>query len=188
MQISTLTRLPRTLRNLQRLREILAVVSRYGWGDVVARLGPAGAVVRLRSRLRARQERRAGREPLDPTAFTTEQRIRVALEELGPTFIKLGQVLATRPDLVPLSLIEELRRLHDDVPPFPAAEARRAVERELGRPVDALFASFDDRPLAAASIGQVHRATAADGQGARDHRGRGAPARSGTRSGRCARS
>jgi ubiquinone biosynthesis protein len=165
VQVSTLARLPQTLRSLQRLREILAVVTRYGWGDVVARLGPAGAIERVRARLRFRRELREGREPLDLSACTTEQRIRMALEELGPTFVKLGQVLATRPDLIPMSLVEELRRLQDKVPPFPAAEARAAIARELGRPVEAIFARFDDRPLAAASIGQVHRATLRDGGG-----------------------
>lgn len=158
MQLSTLIRIPQTVRNLARLREIGAVLVKYGWGDLVPRFGPAATVDRLRRRL--------GREPAGAPgweALRTEQRIRMAFEELGPTFIKLGQVLATRPDLIPMSLVEELRQLQDRVPPFPAEQARAEIERELGRPIAQLFASFEDAPLAAASIAQVHRATLSDG-------------------------
>ena len=157
MQVSTLLRIPQTVRNLQRLREIAAVLVKYGWGDLVPRLGLAGGIERVRRRL-------TGAVP-DPAAeaLTTEQRIRMAFEELGPTFIKLGQVLATRPDLIPMSLVEELRLLQDRVPPFPGDDARREIERALGKPVEQLFARFDATPLAAASIAQVHRATLTDG-------------------------
>jgi ubiquinone biosynthesis protein len=157
MQISTLLRIPQTVRNLQRLREIAAVLVKYGWGDLVPRLGLVGGIERARRRL-------TGSTP-DPAAeaFTTEQRIRMAFEELGPTFIKLGQVLATRPDLIPMSLVEELRLLQDRVPPFPGEDAKREIELQLGRPVEQLFARFDVVPLAAASIAQVHRATLQDG-------------------------
>ena len=158
MQISTLFRIPQTVRNLQRLREIAAVLVKYGWGDLVPRLGLVGGIERVRRRLAGVTE--------DPAAeaLTTEQRIRMAFEELGPTFIKLGQVLATRPDLIPMSLVEELRHLQDRVPPFPGEDAKREVEQQLGRPVEELFARFDVTPLAAASIAQVHRARLADGR------------------------
>jgi ubiquinone biosynthesis protein len=158
MQLSTLLRIPQTVRNLARVREIVGVLVKYGWGDLVPRLGPAAAIERLRRRL----DRQARAAPAWE-AFSTEQRIRMALEELGPTFIKLGQVLATRPDLIPMSLVEELRLLQDQVPPFPAEQARAEIERELGQPIAELFGSFDDTPLAAASIAQVHRATLRDG-------------------------
>ena len=90
--------------------------------------------------------------------------LRQALEELGPTFVKLGQLLSTRPDLVPPDILRELERLQDRVPPFPFEEAAAQIERELGRPLTELFARFDPRPLAAASIGQVHAAQLPDGR------------------------
>jgi len=93
-----------------------------------------------------------------------EQRIRLALEELGPTFIKLGQMMGTRPDLVPMSLVMELKKLHDEVPPFPLDELRTIIESDLGKPVDDLFESFKDEPMAAASIAQVHRARLVSGE------------------------
>jgi ubiquinone biosynthesis protein len=83
---------------------------------------------------------------------------------LGATFIKVGQIASTRADLLPEPVIRELARLRDEVPPFPPDEVRRAIERELGKPVDALFAAFADAPVAAASVAQVHRAELADGR------------------------
>jgi ubiquinone biosynthesis protein len=92
------------------------------------------------------------------------EKLRLALEELGPIFIKFGQALSTRRDLLPRDIADELAKLQDRVPPFSGAAARVQVERALGRPVGELFASFDENPLAAASIAQVHAATLADGR------------------------
>ncbi|MEN3952133.1 2-polyprenylphenol 6-hydroxylase [Iodidimonas sp. SYSU 1G8] len=91
------------------------------------------------------------------------ERLARALEELGPTFIKLGQALATRPDIVNAEVAEALTRLQDRLPPFPGAEARAIIEDELGQPVEALFTQFDDNAVAAASIAQVHKAVTIDG-------------------------
>ena len=92
------------------------------------------------------------------------EKLRLALEELGPIFIKFGQALSTRRDLLPRDIADELAKLQDRVPPFSGAAARAQVEHALGRPVGELFGSFDENPLAAASIAQVHAATLADGR------------------------
>ena len=91
-------------------------------------------------------------------------RLRLALERLGPIFVKFGQVLSTRRDLLPADIAEELARLQDRVPPFPAAVARGLVERAFGRPIDAVFSSFEAEPVASASIAQVHFAVLRDGR------------------------
>lgn len=109
----------------------------------------------------AAQERFRG-TPAD--ASRLPRRLRVTLEGLGPTFVKLGQTLSLRRDLLPDAWLAELRQLQDRVAPFPRAEARRTVEAALGRPVEAIFATFEQEPMAAASIAQVHRARLADGR------------------------
>jgi ubiquinone biosynthesis protein len=96
-------------------------------------------------------------------AIPPGERLARALEELGPTFIKLGQALATRPDIAGEDVAESLARLQDRLPPFPGAEARRIIAAELGQPVEAVFSAFNDDAVAAASIAQVHRAVTADG-------------------------
>src|ERR1700749_2404568 len=86
------------------------------------------------------------------------------LDELGPTFVKFGQLLSTRPDVVPPDIINELRSLQDDVRPFPFEDVERTIREELGQPIERLFLEFDPVPLAAASIGQVHRAVLPNGR------------------------
>jgi len=88
----------------------------------------------------------------------------MALVELGPTFVKMGQILSTRPDLLPVEFIRELEKLQDHVPPFAPAETEEIIQSELGAPLKEIFKSFEETPLASASLGQVHRAQLADGE------------------------
>src|SRR5881275_623210 len=92
------------------------------------------------------------------------QHLREMLDELGPTFIKFGQLLSMRPDVVPPDIVAELRSLQDDVSPFPFGDIERVVEEDLGLSIERLFLEFDERPIAAASIGQVHRAVLPNGR------------------------
>ncbi|MEA3292479.1 MAG: AarF/UbiB family protein, partial [Pseudomonadota bacterium] len=144
-------------RDLGRLHDISSVLVRFGFGDMVRRLGMGQALEKAGRALHWKQaEELAQLEP--------PQRIRRALEELGPTFVKLGQMLATRPDLLPPDLIEELEKLQDAVPPIPFKELRPQLEEDLSGSPESVFAEFDTEPLAAASMAQVHRARLKDGQ------------------------
>ncbi|MBV8562775.1 MAG: AarF/ABC1/UbiB kinase family protein, partial [Actinobacteria bacterium] len=103
--------------------------------------------------------------PIDADAPSARgQHLRELLDELGPTFVKFGQLLSTRPDVVPPDIIAELRGLQDDVTPFPFEQAERVIEDDLGNTLERLFLDFDPVPVAAASIGQVHRATLPNGR------------------------
>ncbi len=149
--------LGRTYRHLTRYRQILAVFFRYGFGDLVDLL-KIDQYIEIGLQLISRHRR----ERLE--RMTRAERVRLAMEELGPTYIKLGQVLSTRPDLIPVDFIKELSKLQDKVPPFGFEEVRRIVTRELGAPPEDLFAYFAESPEASASIGQVHRAVLPEGE------------------------
>ena len=148
-----ITSIPQIYRNLNRSLDVLSVLGKYGLANWISRLdfefakeffkNPAGEAI-------ARQ--------------SPETRIRLALSELGPTFIKLGQVLSTRADLVGLDLALELRQLQDAIPADSPASVRASIEAELGRPVDELFDDFEEIPCASASIGQVHKARLKSGE------------------------
>jgi ubiquinone biosynthesis protein len=141
-----------TPANLIRLFGILRVFLRHGALFPLEGRGPAWRFILRRAIKPAFVELRPG------------QRLAAALEVLGPTFIKLGQALSTRPDLFGEEVAADLSDLQDNLPPFPASDARRIIADELDRPIEALFSSFDDTPVAAASIAQVHFAVTADGQ------------------------
>ncbi len=144
------------MRELPRLHEIASVFIRHGLGDFVQRIGIAGVLER------AGQILHFG-AAAESVKLDQAQRIRLALEELGPTFVKLGQVMATRVDLFPPRLIAELEKLHAEVPPVPFEELRPELERALGRSPFDIFRDIDTTAYAAASIAQVHRAKLPDG-------------------------
>ncbi len=141
---------------LLRLLHIQLVLVRHGLDELLLAAPLLGPWRFLRWLLPWRWLRRE----LPPRAV----RIRAALEELGPIFVKFGQALSTRRDLLPDDVAQELARLQDRVPPFPGRQARAIVERALGLPVAACFARFEEEPLASASIAQVHAATLLDGR------------------------
>ncbi len=147
----------RTYRNLNRYRQILGVLIKYGFGDLVETLHIDQYI-----EIGLQMIRKKRREHVDKSSRA--ERVRMAFEELGPTYIKLGQILSTRPDLVPVDFINELSKLQDEVPPFPFEEAKRIVETELQHPIDKIFETLEETPLASASIGQVHKARYLDGE------------------------
>ena len=133
------------VQNLDRLRQIVQVLASHGFGELLARTELAQLIPFRKA------------EPSAPRRSFAE-RARLALQELGPSFVKLGQILSTRADLLPPELITELQKLQEEVPPIPFAEVKRTVEETTGATVEALFEELTPEPLASASIGQVHRA------------------------------
>jgi ubiquinone biosynthesis protein len=128
-------------RNLGRLSEIAQVAVRHGFGYLIE-----------------------GRRHTELEGSSRGRHLRDMLDELGPTFVKFGQLLSTRPDVVPPDIVAELRGLQDNVRPFPFSEVELTIQEDLGQPIERLFTEFEETPLAAASIGQVHRATLPNGR------------------------
>lgn len=143
-------------RDLGRLRDIVSVLVRYGFSDAVQRMGLANALESAGRLLHLK-------EPSDLSKMDTPQRIRFAMEELGPTFVKLGQILSTRVDLFPPEWIAEFEKLQDRVPPVPFDKLKEQLTEDLGAPPEKVFPHLETEPLAAGSIAQVHRANLDDG-------------------------
>ena len=147
-----LSAIPQLYRNVRRLTEILSVLSKYGLADWVSHLNVDFLDARLKTR-----------DGDIISHLSHPARVRMAFTELGPTFIKLGQFLSTRPDIVGVPLADELSNLQSNVPADPTETVQATIESEMQRPLAQLFMHFQAEPIAVASIGQVHRATLPDG-------------------------
>lgn len=143
----------RPFPSFQRYGQILKILARYGFGDLIDR---------LRDKCKTTWAERLIRRD-NQLALSTPERVRMAFEELGPTFIKLGQILSVRPDLLPPDFIQEFTKFQDSVPSFPSADAKSIVESQLGKTIPELFSWFGEQPIAAASLAQVHPATTLNG-------------------------
>ncbi len=147
----------RTIKNIRRLRAVVSVLFKYGFEEVVTHSKLRGFV----SQKRRLTWQRRGRPVFE---YSRWERVRMAAEELGPTFVKLCQVLSNRPDVLPEDLINELQKLQSNVPPFPTEEAIAVIEQETGKKIEELFSYFESDVLGSASIGQVHRARLVSGE------------------------
>ncbi len=149
------TKLKRRYKNLNRLQEITNTLIKYGFDYFVKQLGLTNLISKGGKILKLK--------PSKIAQLPLPVRARLALEELGPTFVKLGQILSTRPDLIPQDYIIELQKLQDEVPPFEYIQVEQIIKRELGADIPKIFKSFEQKPFAAASLGQVHQAILEDG-------------------------
>ena len=141
----------REIKDINRFRQIVSVLLEEGFFYLIEK-------VKLGSWIRFKKKN------LSKEKIPAEVRLRKTLEKLGPTFIKLGQILSLRPDLVPKEYVKELGKLQDDVPAFPYDKAEKVIKEELGKPIDKIFSSFSKKPIASASISQVYRAKLKNGK------------------------
>jgi ubiquinone biosynthesis protein len=145
-----------TFRHLRRYQQIGRILTRYGFGYVLTQLGIGRAITPGLEKLRF--------SSAEILRATPAERVRMVIEELGPTFIKLGQILSTRGDIIPAEFIHELEKLQDTVPPTDFSLIQTQVEKELKKPLDEVFSTFESVPVASASLGQVHYATLPGGE------------------------
>ena len=148
----------RKIRNIKRLQQILQILGKYGFGYIIDRLNIE------RNLIGRKLINLAATKKIDLFDIPVPVRMRKMLEELGPTFIKFGQMLSTRPDLIPLEFCKELEKLQDKVPPFPYEKVEKQIMEELKSPIDRIFSSFSLSPIAAASLSQVHLAQLETGE------------------------
>ncbi|MCF8113686.1 MAG: AarF/ABC1/UbiB kinase family protein [Desulfotignum sp.] len=153
LSIKRIGKVGKRYRHLLRYQQIIGIILKYGFDNIldamnIDRYIESGLKLIPFSKPHERVEK-----------LSKNQRIRMALEELGPTFVKMGQVLSSRPDLVPMDLITELSRLQDEIPAFGFDQVKEIIAAEFGKPIDGIFLSMDETPFASASIGQVHRAS-----------------------------
>jgi ubiquinone biosynthesis protein len=151
-----LLRLSRTYKTARRLQRIINVFLRHGFGRIVDQIH-LGRYIPFSRRLKTFGQWPALKGPSVP------ERLRTAFAELGPSFVKFAQLLSSRPDLITTRYANELKKLQDEVPPFPFSVVERMIEEELGMPINRIFLDFTEKPIAAASIAQVHMATLLDG-------------------------
>ena len=158
LSIKTIGRVGKRYRHLIRYQQIIGIIFKYGFENIIE-------AMKIDRYIESGLNLIPFATPHERVAkLSRNQRIRMALEELGPTFIKMGQVLSSRPDLVPLALITELSKLQDGVPPFDFEQVQQIIASEFGTPYTAIFKSIENTPLACASIGQVHRARLANNE------------------------
>ena len=148
-------KLAKEVRDINRLREILTVLFEEGFDFLIEKVRLKHRIP-ITKRVKARIEKKKN--------FSLEKRLRLTLERLGPTFIKFGQVLSVRPDLMPKSYIKELENLQDKVPSFSYDIVKRQIKKELGKEIGEIFPNFEKKPIASASISQVHKATLKNGK------------------------
>lgn len=140
-----------TVKDIDRLRQITQVLIKHGFGHLAVKMGLPGAV--------KKDPKTSESEDDTSSTINIGKRLRLTLQDLGTTFVKLGQIASTRGDLLPEEIVSELKKLQDDVKPFPTAAAKELIEEELGAKLHHIFESFDDTPIACASVAQVYRAT-----------------------------
>ncbi len=146
-----------TFKNINRTREIIGVLIKYGFEDFIANST-------LRNLVTESMRLRWLRDEKPVLEYTRWERVRMAAEELGPTFIKLAQILSNRPDIIPEELVKEFEKLQDQVPPFEFIKVKRIIETETGKKTQEIFEYLDETPIASASIGQVHKAKLRTGE------------------------
>lgn len=153
LSIKKIGKVGKRYRHLIRYQQIIGIILKYGFDNIldamnIDRYIESGLKLIPFTKPHERMEK-----------LSRNQRIRMALEELGPTFIKMGQVLSSRPDLIPMDLIAELSKLQDEIPAFGFDQVKETFTAEFGKPLHQVFHSMDEQPFASASIGQVHRAS-----------------------------